>query len=948
MKRLTSGGRIHRSQPLRFVWNGESLSGFAGDTLASALLGAGVDVIGTSVSLGRPRGVMSAGLEEATGFAQVTVGASSEPLVRMTGLPLYDGLSAEGRITRGRLVDAPLTARFDKRYAHCDVLVIGAGPAGLSAALAATRAGVRVMLADADVEVGGALLRDHATIGGASALDWVEAARQSLGSAANARVLTATIASLLMDQNGMLLAQRIGAHLPADARDTLPEQRLWHVRARTIILATGALERPIVFPDNDRPGIMLAGAARAYLRRHALAPERGVVFTTNDDAYRTALAWHEAGVAVAGIVDVRRAGSSALRQRALDAGLDVHDASEVVGTVGDADGRLQSVVVRTPAGTLTIDTDLLAVSGGYEPNLNLHLQLRGATRYDPAIGAAVPAASLPGQWIVGAASGRLRLADALQTGIEAAHGALAGLGRLHSVDRDVPAAATLGEERESPPAPAWQVAAPDGDETRSFIDLHRDATVAGVQRAVQAGVRHIEHVKRFTLVGTGVEQGRSARTSAAALTAALTDRPAADVGTSGSRPPYEPLPFHLLAGRALGERYEPRRTTALHDRHEALGAVFEVAGQWLRPSRYPRDGESQRETVARECRAARGGVAIMDASTLGKIDVRGPDAAWFLDQLYVNAIGSIPVGGARYSVMCHMDGSILDDGIVMRVAEQQFFVTTSTGHAAAVVDWMEEWLQTEWPTRRVWITPITEQFATVAVIGPRSRDVVAAIAPGTDISRAAFPFHTIQRSVTAAGIAGSQVARVSFSGELAFEVSVPWHAAPSLWNALLSAGAPYDITPYGLDALQALRIEKGFIIVGQDTEALTTPFDAGLGWLVAKQKDCVGGRSWERVANLRDDRAQLVGFTVVDSDEVVPEGAALTRAPGVPPMSIDGHVSSSCWSATLGRPLGLALVRGGRARLGEVLHAPLLDGRALRVQLVEPTHYDPRGERRHG
>jgi len=947
VKRLTNGGRIDRSRPLTFTWNGEPFTGFAGDTLASALLGAGVDALGRSVTLDRPRGVMSAGLEEATGFAQVTSGGSSEPLVRLTGLPLYEGLSAEGLITRGKLDDHGAAARFDKRYAHCDVLVIGAGPAGLSAALAATRAGVRVILVEADVEVGGALLRDEESIAGARALDWGASVRQSLGLATNTRVLTATIASLLMDQNGVLLAQRIGAHLAAGERGLHPEQRLWHVRARTIILATGALERPIVFPDNDRPGIMLASAARAYLRRQALAPERGVVFTTNDDAYRTALAWREAGVSVAGIVDVRPAGGGALRQRAIDAGLAVHYESEVVGTVGDERGRLQRVLVRTPTGTITLETDLLAVSGGYEPNLNLHLQLRGATRYDPSIGAAVPAATLPGQWIAGAASGQLTLADALRTGVEAAHGALAGLGRIHTVDRDLPFADD-DESREDPPAPSLQVASPDGDETRSFVDLHRDATVAGVQRAVKAGVRHIEHVKRFTLVGTGVEQGRTARTNAASLTAALTERPAADVGTSGSRPPYEPLTFHLLAGRALGERYEPRRTTALHQLHEANGAIFEVAGQWLRPSRYARVGESPRDTVVRECQAARQRVAIMDASTLGKIDVRGPDAPWFLDQLYVNVISTIPVGRARYSVMCHVDGTILDDGVVMRIAEQQFFVTTSTGHAAAVVDWMEEWLQTEWPAKRVWVTPITEQLATIAIIGPRSREVIAAVAPDVDVSRTEFPFHSVVRNVTAAGIAGSQIARVSFSGELAFEVSVPWHEAPTLWDALLVAGSPHDITPYGLDALQALRIEKGFIIVGQDTEALTTPFDVGLGGLVSQLKDCVGRRSWERPANRRDDRAQLVGFTVVDSHEVVPEGAALTRALGAPPMPIDGHVSSSCWSATLDRSLGLALVRGGRGRIGEVLHAPLLDGRALRVQLVEPVHYDPKGERRHG
>jgi sarcosine oxidase subunit alpha len=338
----------------------------------------------------------------------------------------------------------------------------------------------------------------------------------------------------------------------------------------------------------------------------------------------------------------------------------------------------------------------------------------------------------------------------------------------------------------------------------------------------------------------------------------------------------------------------------------------------------------------------------MDASTLGKIDVRGPDATWFLEQLYANAIGTIPVGRARYGIMCHMDGSILDDGVVMRIAPEQYFVTASSGHAAAVVDWMEEWLQTEWPDRRVWVTPLTEQLATVAVVGPLARALLAELAPALDVSNTALPFLAVRRGVRVAGIDDAQVARVSFSGELAFEVSVPWHFAPALWDALLSSGASRGITPYGLDALQALRMEKGYIIVGQDTEALTTPHDVGLSWMVATQKDFVGRRSMERPAPRRTDRAQLVGFTVLDSGEVIPEGAALTSAYGAPPMPIDGHVSSSCWSEALQRSIGLALVRGGRARHGEVLHAPLLDGRVLRVTLVDPVHYDPTGGRRNG
>jgi sarcosine oxidase subunit alpha len=942
VRRLPGGGRVRRDRPLRFTWDGRERTGFEGDTLASALLAAGVDVVGLSSSFRRPRGIMSAGLEEANGFAQILSGAASEPLARMTGVTLYEGLAAESRIAKGSVAGETDDARFDKRHAHCDVLVVGAGPAGLVAALVASRAGARVLLVETDDEVGGALRRDRERIDGAPAASWIEGVLASLEAAPETRVLPSATAAVMMDQNGIVVAQRVAARLPPGARGGLPEQRLWQVRARAIVLATGALERLIVFQDNDRPGIMLASGARAYLHRHALAPDRGVVFTTTDDGYRTALDWRDAGVEVAGIVDPRAGGRGSLPGMAAAAGIRVLHDSVVLTTLADDTGRLRAVRVRSPTGTEEIATDCLAVSGGFEPNLNLHLQRRGATRYDARLGAPVPSSTLPGQWIAGAANGATGLGDCLADGARAAKEALLSTGFA------APAwtAAETPRAVDDPPALLWRVPAPDGDESRSFVDLHRDGTVAGVARAVGAGIRHVEHVKRYTLIGTGVEQGRSAKTNAGAMTATLTERPLADVGVSGSRPPVEPLTFHLLGGRAKGELFDPVRTTALHATHVALGAVFEPSGQWLRPNHYPRPGESVREAVRRECRAARTGVAVMDVSTLGKIDVRGPDAVWFLDQLYVNAISTLPVGKARYSVMCRLDGSVFDDGIVMRTGEQRFFITASTVHAAAVLDWMEEWLQTEWPGRRVWAASLTEQLSTVALVGPRSREVLSAIAPDLDASKSAFPFLAV-RKATVAGIPDAQVARVSFSGELAYEISVPWDLGPALWSAVRSAGEPLGITPYGLEALQVLRAEKGYIIVGQDTEATTTPFDAGLGWLVARQKDFIGRRSLARPALQAPHRPQLVGFRPDDPSLVLPEGAGLVSRVSAPPMAIEGHVSTSRWSETLGRSFGLAMVKGGRARHGEKLYAPLED-RVAPITLVDPVHYDPQGARRDG
>ncbi len=942
MRRLASGGRIRRDRPRRFSWDGRELTGFEGDTLASALLGAGIDVLGTSASFQRPRGITSAGFEEASGFAQIGSGASSEPLVRMTGVTLYEGLAAESRIGKGYLAGETDEGRFDKRYAHCDVLVVGAGPAGLTAALVASRAGARVLLVEADDEVGGAILRDAAEIDGAPALAWVERMLESLADAPETRVLTSATASVMLDQNGVLVAERIASRLSPSERRGLAEQRLWHVRARAIVLATGALERPLVFQDNDRPGVLLASGARAYLNRYALAPNRGLVFTATDDGYRTALDWHAAGVEVAGVVDPRREGRGELPRRAASLGIPVLREAVVETTLADGAGRLRAARVRSSAGTETLETDLLAVSGGFEPSLNLHLQRRGATRYDSALGAPVPSSPLPGQWIAGAANGAMALSHCLSEGARAARSALAATG-FGAPSWTTPETPKLEED---PPMPLWQISAPDGDESRSFIDLYRDATAAGVARAVASGIQHVEHVKRYTLIGTGVEQGRSAKTNASALSAILTERPLADVGTSGSRPPVEPLSFHLLAGRARGERFEPVRTTAIHSAHVALGAVFEPSGQWLRPNHYPRGGESKRDALRRECRAARNAVALMDVSTLGKIDVRGKDAVWFLEQLYANSIATLPVGKARYSVMCRLDGSIFDDGIVMRAGEKRFFITASTGHAGAVVDWMEEWLQTEWSDRRVFITSVTEQFSTVALVGPRARDVLAALAPDLDVSKEAFPFLAVRRAMVAR-IPDAQVARVSFSGELAYEISVPWDLGLDLWSEAMAAGASHGIMPDGLEALQVLRAEKGYIIVGQDTEGTTTPDDAGLGWLVSKKKDFIGKRSFARPALRAPDRPQLVGFLPDEKEVVLPEGAGLVSRVSEPPMAIEGHVSTSNWSETLGRSFGLAMVKGGRSRHGETLHAPLED-RVVPVTLVDPVHYDPEGARRDG
>ncbi|MEO8452177.1 MAG: glycine cleavage T C-terminal barrel domain-containing protein [Gemmatimonadota bacterium] len=939
MKRLAHGGRIDRSRPIGFRWDDRGLTGFAGDTLASALLAAGEAIIGRSVILGRPRGIMAAGLEEAHGFAQIGDGAESEPLVRMSAVELVAGLAASSRITKGRLPNEPDPARFDHRYAHCDLLVVGGGPAGVAAALVGARSSARVILAELEPELGGSVLRERDSN---TVPAWLADAARELTGAPDVRVLTATTATVALDQNGMVLTERLGSRRPAGERGLIPEKRLWHVRAKAIVLATGALERPIVFQDNDRPGIMLATAARAYLHRFALAPERGLVFTTNDDGYRTALDWNAAGVPVAGVIDPRPNPTGRLPQLARDAGIQVITAAVVAGTTAETDGRLRAAVVRTDAGAEEVSCDLLAVSGGFDPSLNLHQQRGGKTRWDEHLLCAVPERALPGQWIAGAAAGRFTLGGCRADGAAAARSALASLGL-------VPAGAAEGEEDDPDDAAAalFAVPAPDGDESRSFVDPHRDATVAGVERAIGSGIRHVEHVKRYTLIGTGVEQGRGAKVNAGAVTARGVGRPLTDIGTSSARPPVEPIVFHALSGLAKGPLFEPVRTTAIHPAHEAAGAVFEAVGQWLRPRYYPLPGESMADATLRECRAVRQGVGMMDVSTLGKIDVQGPDAARFLDRLYINTMATLEPGKGRYGVMCRQDGTVFDDGVVMRLTTDRFFVTTTTGNAAAVLDWMEEWLQTEWDDLRVWVTSVTEQWSTVAIAGRGSRDVIQRLAPGLDVTNSGFPFLGV-RNATPAGLPPAMIARVSFSGELAYEISVPRPHGISLWEAVADAGSGQGVVPYGMEALHVLRAEKGYFIVGQETDGSTTPTDLGLGRMASKTKDFIGKRSLGRTAMVRPDRLQLVGFRPVDPDALAVEGAAVVADPNQPePMTVLGHVTASHRSVALGATFGLAMVAGGLGRRGATVHARA-DGRTVPITLCDPVHYDPDGARRDG
>ena len=998
--RLPRGGQIDREQVLYFRFDGRQYEGHPGDTLASALLANGVRLVGRSFKYHRPRGILSAGPEEPSALVQLETGTFTEPNRRATEIALYDGLSATsqhawpnlnadigafvggiapllpagfyyktfmqpGALWRplwepllrhmagfGRAPQEPDPSRYDKHHTHCDVLVVGGGPAGLAAALAAGQSGARVILADSDIAFGGALLRRPYRVGNQDGYAWAAAAIAELATMPEVRLLSGTTVLGYYDDNYLIAAERVGEGLGPAASPGLPHQRLWHIRARQVVLATGAQERPLVFADNDRPGIMLASAVETYVRRYAVGPgRRAVLFANNDDAYAAAAALVEAGVPVAAIVDPRDApGLAALRS--------VEPIPILAGcavTATDGRGMLRRVRIQ-PLGrgggrSIAISCDLLAVSGGWNPVLNLYAQAQGRVHYDEALTAFVPDDSEAAAECAGAARGRFGLGECLSEGAAAGARAamLCGFGPL-GPGGEAPLMPEVEDEEEAASGPLSLLGSPWAAR-RGFVDLHNDVTAADIALAAREGFEAIEHVKRYTTLGMGTDQGKTGNIPGLALLAATTGRGIGETGTTTFRPPYVPVAYGLLAGRERGMLADPVRVTPTHDWHVAAGAVFEDVGQWKRPRYYPRPGEDMAAAVQRECLAARDRVALLDASTLGKIEVSGPDAGRFLDRIYTNRWQRLPVGHCHYGVMCRDDGMVFDDGVGTRLAQDRFFLTTTTGNAAAVLDWLEEWLQTEWPDLQVFCASVTEQWANATLVGPRAREVLTLLAPGLALDRAAFPFMRM-RDAEIAGIP-ARIFRISFSGELSYEINVPADYGLALWQQMIAVGEPYGIRPYGTEAMHVLRAEKGYIIVGQETDGSVTPPDLGFGALVSRDpndpnREFLGRRSLARRDTARADRKQLVGLLPENPQEVLPEGAQLTAtAYTTPPVPMIGHVTSSYFGARIGRSFALALVENGRARHGEPVWAPL-PGRVVPARICPPVFYDPQGARRDG
>ncbi len=976
--RLPQGGRlIDRRKRRAFRFNGKSYQGYKGDTLASALLGEDQMLVGRSFKYHRPRGVVAAGPEEPNALVNLGLGDSLEPNQRATTTELFDGLTARSQnhfpsleadvgvvnnwLSRflpagfyykmflhprsfwkhvyepfirqsaglGRAPDpeARDVDKYEHFYAHVDVAIIGGGVAGLQAALDAGASNKEVLLIEQTAHWGGRAPVDGGTVNGQPVDKWVDDAVARLEAMPNVRMRLRTMGAGVYDHGYLLGYERVADHLPgSDA----PRHRLWRIRTPQIICATGAIERPLSFAGNDIPGVMLAGAMRDYIVNHGVAPGKRVALATNnDDAYRTALALLDAGLEVAVVADARdEVGPLAAELRAR--GVRVETGHAIAKVKGGT--RVSGVGLCRMAAdgevTEEIKCDAVAMSGGWSPVVHLWSHCGGKLIWDEAKAHFRPDPERPplgadGQGFVscvGAANGALALGDIL-TGGEA--------------------------EEEAPVAAVWQMPAKAGHklQSKSWLDFQNDVKVSDVRLAAQEGYESVEHTKRYTTLGMATDQGKLSNINGLAVLADALGKDIPAVGTTTFRPPYHPISMGAIAGEARGDLFQPIRKTPMHDWHDAHGAEWEPVGAWRRPYAFVRDGESTHDAVMREVKNTRQNLGLLDASTLGKLIVKGPDAGKFLDMMYTNMMSTLKPGRCRYGLMCSENGFLIDDGVVARIDEDTFLCHTTTGGADRIHGHMEDWLQCEWWDWDVWVANATEQYAQVAVVGPNARRVLEKLG-GMDVSAEALPFMG-----WADGEIGGfkcRVYRISFSGELSFEIAVDAGQGQAFWDALIEAGAEFGVMPYGTECLHIMRAEKGFIMIGDETDGTIIPQDLNMQWAISKKKeDFLGKRAQERSHMTDPNRWKLVGLETLDGS-VLPDGAYAV-APGHNDngqRNTQGRVTSTYHSPTLGKGIAMGLVLNGPDRMGEELLFPVLDGgEAIKARIVDPVFYDPEGEK---
>ena len=990
--RVKDGGKIQRDIKIPFIFNGKTYFGYKGDTLASALLANGIYLIGRSFKYHRPRGIIAAGVEDANGKVQLYRDNITEPNVNVTEVELVNGLRIESQncwpsvtfdvwainnflnrffpagfyyktfmwpksfwykvyepIIRkaagmGTASLKPDPDRYEHQYEHCDILVVGSGPSGISSALAAAKNGARVILAEDKPRFGGSLLTDNVTIGNKSGDEWVEEAIAELKSMPNVIIRKRSQVFGYYDHNMLVMFERCKDHLDNPEAFT-PRQRLWYIRAKQVILSTGSIERPLVFANNDRPGIMLASSAREYLKIYGvLAGKKPIIFTNNDTAYETAIEYKNHGINPI-IVDTRSESDAGIVNEAKKFGITIKFAHGIANTSGYK--KVKSATIgklnNNKDGYTSfeeIECDSIFVSGNWTPTVHLASQSGNKLRYDNNTDTFLPDQSRQKETVVGSANGSLTLEESLKDGFET------GFILSNKITRNnKPSSVPISDEKQyGKHDKFWCMPLPEKKHYKRFVDFQNDVAVSDIQLAVQEGFRSIEHVKRYTTLGMATDQGKTSNLNGLQLVSDLEKKIVPEVGHTTFRPPYTSVTIGTIIGREVGKDYKATRKSPMHLWHEKHNAIFVDAGLWLRPRYYKKGDETLQEAAKREALNVRKNVGVCDVTSLGKIDIKGKDSAEFLNRVYTNAFLKLPVGKARYGVMLREDGMVFDDGTTTRISENNYHMTTTTAQAANVLSHLEYYLQVIWPELDVTVVSTTEQWAGAAIAGPNSRSLLSKIFPNEDVSNEGLPFMGYREFKFKDSIA--RVFRISFSGELAYEINVMSNFGELMWENIIELGADLKIQPYGTEALSTLRIEMGHV-AGSEIDGRTIAYDLSLDGMLSEKKDFIGKRSLKRKAFIKKRREQVIGLVPVDKKTSIPEGSHLVLDNKLKsPNPKLGHVSASCWSVENNNPFSLAILKDGKNKIGEKLYAVSpLKNISIQVEVVSQHYVDPDGKR---
>ena len=994
--RVKSSNFIDETSRIFFKFNGKTYYGFKGDTLASALLANDVHLVGRSFKYHRPRGIMTSGSEEPNAIVQVgNDKAITEPNVRATEVEIYNGLEAKsqncwpsvnfdiGGINNflspllpagfyyktfmwpasfwekyeiairhsaglGRSPTKPDTDIYEHRYIHCDVLVIGAGISGVIAAKTAAKNNLNTLLLDEKNELGGTTIyqnSDNFKIDNKISSEWLKDEIEELKKLDNLEIKTRTSVAAYHGYNYLLARENLTDHLSKDEKENKVRQRLLKIRAKKVIIATGSLERPLIFNNNDRPGIMLSSAVKKYADYYGvICGKKNIFFTNNDTAYESAISLYKKGINVHCIIDIRESSNSSIVKEAQDLGIKIYWSHTVVDTHGYKRLKQISIMELSKDGQsfansnkIVLDCDCLGIAGGWTPAVHLFTQSGGKLKFREKDQVFIPNIYPSKQISIGSCNGDFELDEIIKNSSDTLKDFL----EIDNSDYDN---LTVKTTKETSKKNIWLLPSDKFiGKTKPFVDYQNDATAKDIKLALREGFRSIEHVKRYTTTGMGTDQGKLGNMHALGIIADTTGVKMGEVGTTTFRPPYTPLTFGTIVGRNVGEYFDIFRRTPMNDWHINNNAEFENVGQWKRAWYYPRGNESMHEAVQRESKATRESAGILDASTLGKIDIQGSDASEFLNRVYTNAWSKLGIGKCRYGLMLNEDGMVYDDGVTTRLGENHYIMTTTTGGAANVMSKLEDYLQTEWPELDVYLTSVTDHFATATIGGPNSKKILNKLIPDLDLSDENFPHMSFKKAKI--GKINCRIMRISFTGELSYEINVQANYGKSLWEQCIDAGKEFNITPYGTETMHLLRAEKGFIIVGQDTDGTMTPIDLQMDWVVSKKKyDFIGKRSLYRSDTMREDRKQMVGLLTDDSNIVLEEGAQIVSEFNQNPVQMLGHVTSSYFSPNLNKSIALAVVKGGKDMMGKKLFIPMED-KTINVTVVDPVFLDKENKR---